>query len=154
MFTTELQFDAWATIPASDEDTFICSPFRIGIAGVWVSGFVALTILLIRRISGLRKQLNRDTRSANDLWQTDGDRLWQPSTPRPRLLFAHNHDLPAGVFGWLHPVVIIPPYLQANFNASEREAFLRYEFQHLYKRDPLWLLLQINLRNLLWMHPL
>lgn len=151
---TALQLDTWAQLPSPAADQFTWSPLILSVTSIWLIGFLGLTTLLIRRIVGLRHQLDRETVPADSTWQTDAARLWRSAARAPQLRFARTNDLPAGVFGWLRPAVIIPPHLQANFDASEREAFLRHEFQHLYKRDPLWLLLQINLRNLLWMHPL
>lgn len=151
---TALQLNTWAQLPSPQEDQFTWSPLSILVTSVWIIGLFGLTALLIRRIVSLRQQLNQETVPADSTWQADAARLWQSNARAPQLRFARTNDLPAGVFGWLRPAVIIPPHLQANFDASEREAFLRHEFQHLYKRDPLWLLLQINLRNLLWMHPL
>lgn len=153
-WTAALKLDTWAQLPSLEADRFIWSPLNILVTTVWLGGFCCLSALLIRRIVGLRNQLNQETTPADSTWQADATRLWRSNNHSPELRFAQSNDLPAGVFGWLRPSVIIPPHLQANFDASEREAFLRHEFQHLYKRDPLWLLLQINLRNLLWMHPL
>lgn len=72
----------------------------------------------------------------------------------PRVLVCRDERLAAGVFGIFRPVIIVPACLDQAFSAAEREAFLRHEFQHVYKRDTLWLFVQKFIRNLFWMHPL
>lgn len=141
------------TLTPNEDALFWSAPIIVAVA-LWALGFAALTALLGFHIVALRRRIQDHTQPADEGWQAEAAAFWRASQPMPRLLFARTDDLPAGVFGWISPVVVVPPHLQNRFNAAEREAFLRHEFQHLYKHDTLWLLLQITLRNLLWMHPL
>ncbi len=148
--TSALSLD---TLTPNEEAVFWTTPVML-VGLLWATGFLALTVLLSVHIVSLWRRILDHTTPADEAWQAEAQAFWRSSEPLPRLLFARTDDLPAGVFGWFSPVVVVPPHLQDRFNAAEREAFLRHEFQHLYKHDTLWLLLQITLRNLLWMHPL
>lgn len=150
-----LQLENWAPLADSAEEAATISPAVWFFIALWLTGVAAFSALWLYRIKSTRLTINERTSPASQEWETDA-KIWWDAHARsvPQLRFANDQDLPAGVFGWLRPVVIIPQFLQDTFDAAEREAFLRHEFQHLYKRDPFWLLVQIFLRNLLWMHPL
>jgi beta-lactamase regulating signal transducer with metallopeptidase domain len=122
---------------------------------LWFGGVVFLSLWWFFGVVSARRAIDQHTDEPSDEWQQDAARWWQGyPDQKPALRFAHHPELPAGVLGWLRPLIIVPPSLQQSFDRAEREAFLRHEFQHIYRRDPLWLHVQLLLRNLLWLHPL
>ena len=72
----------------------------------------------------------------------------------PNLLISNDRSLNAGVFGIVSSTIVIPEKMDTVFDASDREAFLRHELQHVLKHDNLWLFLQKCIRDLFWFHPL
>lgn len=150
-----VQHPTWMPHVAATADLPSWPWWSIGLVGVWAAGVVLLCGWWFWQAGTMRQAIRRNAQSASASWEKDATRCW-PGYPdrRPAICFAESTQTPAGVFGWLRPVIVVPTALQHSFDPAEREAFLRHEFQHVQRRDTLWLQVQIVLRNLLWMHPL
>ncbi len=155
LLTQTIQIDTWMPLQegAIVQETTV--PWEsLGLA-IWLIGFVALHLFWIQRYWKIKGSIDTECADASPEWRRLALRIWEKSPEAmPRLLICQNADLLAGLFGFLRPRVIIPASFDCEFDEAEREAFLRHEFQHLYKKDNLWLLVQTSIRNLFWIHPL
>lgn len=150
-----LQIESWWGTPASEELAGAASPWEQVLVGIWLVGFVALAIRLVGQYVTTRRTLRRNCVFACEDWQRVARRVWERNPNiLPKVLVCENGSITAGVFGLWRPIVMIPSSFENQFDEGECEAFLRHEFQHVYKRDTLWLFVQKLIRNLFWMHPL
>lgn len=121
----------------------------------WLLGFSAMFVFWIVQFTKVRSSTLTRCKDADERWQAIAKRIWEKSeSSLPRIFICEDKCLVAGVFGFRRPIVIIPSSVSQDFTDLEREAFLRHEFQHIYKRDHLWIYLQKSIRNLIWFHPL
>lgn len=155
LLTQKIQIDTWMPFQADGPIQATTIPGEsIGLA-IWIMGIVALHLFWIKQYWRVKTSINTECSEASIGWQSLAIRIWEKSPDaRPRIMICHNANLLAGLFGFLRPQVIIPASFDTDFNEAEKEAFLRHEFQHLYKKDNLWLLAQTLIRNLFWIHPL
>ncbi len=150
-----LQIDNWMEFYAGDDAPSFALPWEAITLALWNGGIVVLCFLWIQQYVRISSSINSGCSEASEDWQNLAKRVWEKSQrSMPRILICQDEDLLAGVFGFRRPAVIIPVSFDSEFTEAEREAFLRHEFQHIYKHDNLWLFVQKLIRNLFWIHPL
>ncbi|MBD5778845.1 hypothetical protein IEN85_05030 [Pelagicoccus sp. NFK12] len=150
-----LKIDTWVDLGTETIQAQAVFPWELMIVIAWAAGFVALGIYWLRQHARVVESLRSSSLPAGREWQVLAERVWKrPIRRMPKILISQDSLLAAGVFGIFRPIVIIPATLNQALSVAEREAFLRHEFQHVYKRDTLWLFVQTFIRNLFWMHPL
>ncbi|EDY85123.1 tetratricopeptide repeat domain protein [Verrucomicrobiia bacterium DG1235] len=150
-----LKIDTWVDLGGVEVADETGLPWELLIGGVWGAGVMVLATLWLRQYLIVTKTLGSASELADDGWQELAGRVWKNGIQKmPRILVCREEGLLAGVFGIVRPSVVIPASLDRALSEAEREAFLRHEFQHVYKRDTLWLFVQTLIRNLFWMHPL
>ncbi len=150
-----LQVNYWLEIESVEASSAAPFPWSSAMLVVWVVGFIAITYFWIRQYLRVRASIVAECEEADCGWGMIAERVWdKPRERMPQLLVCGDENIVAGVFGIRRLAVIIPSSFSTSFNEAEREAFLRHEFQHIYKRDNLWLFIQKFIRNLFWIHPL
>ncbi|MDQ8185753.1 M56 family metallopeptidase [Pelagicoccus sp. SDUM812002] len=150
-----LKIDTWVELGGETAPADAVIPWEIVAACVWAIGVFVLGAVWLRQYFRVSKDLRLTGEPVNDDWQCLARKVWEKRIQNmPQVVICRDERLAAGVFGLFRPSVIVPASLDRAFSEAEREAFLRHEFQHVYKRDTLWLFVQKFIRNLFWMHPL
>lgn len=150
-----LKIDTWVDLGGGEAAAGAGVPWELVAACVWALGFLVLGVCWLRQYRSVSKALRLASAPADEGWQELAGKLWKNGMQTmPQVLVSRDENLLAGVFGVFRPTIVIPASLDRAFSQAEREAFLRHEFQHVYKRDTLWLFVQKFIRNLFWMHPL
>jgi beta-lactamase regulating signal transducer with metallopeptidase domain len=154
-FSEALRIDAWLNLETSEVMVSEAFPWGSFALGAWLLGLFVITCLWIRQYRRVKTSLIAGCEEAGSDWQRLAKSVWgKPQRAMPRILICEDQSLVAGVFGMRRPAVIIPASFSLELNEEERVAFLLHEFQHIYKRDNLWLFAQKFIRNLFWVHPL
>lgn len=155
-FSESLKFETWINAETSYTATSQTSIlWATVITVIWALGVLTLFSFWSFQYVRVKASIRTRCKEAEHSWKQMAMRIWEkPEAVLPKVLACDNKCLVAGVFGFRRPVVIIPATLPQAFTDFEREAFLRHEFQHIYKRDNLWIYLQKFIRNLVWFHPL
>ncbi|MDQ8205690.1 M56 family metallopeptidase [Pelagicoccus sp. SDUM812003] len=150
-----LKIDTWVDLGGVEVAADAGVSWELLAACVWGAGVLVLASLWLRQYLIVTKALKMVSEPADAGWQELAKSVWKSRIQSmPRILVCREEGLLAGVFGIVRPSVVIPASLDRSLSEAEREAFLRHEFQHVYKRDTLWLFVQTVIRNLFWMHPL
>ncbi len=150
-----LRIEAWLNFEAVEETQSAVFFSEFVVLWVWVMGFFVITYFWIRQYRRINTSIIERCEEVGSDWQGLAESIWEkPQNSMPRILIAADKSLVAGVFGIRRHVVIIPTSFSLALNEEERMAFLLHEFQHIYKRDNLWLFAQKFIRNLFWIHPL
>ena len=150
-----LRLETWISLEPQQAVTVTSFPWDTITYMIWSLGLVFLLASWTKQYLRVRSSIRLSCNDADLGWKELAQRLWErPNRPVPRVLSCSNEELVAGVFGMWRPIIIIPAIFPKEFTELEREAFLRHEFQHIYKRDYLWIVLQKFIRNLVWFHPL
>jgi len=155
-FSESLKFEAWVntetTYTATSQASF---PWATAVTIIWALGVFTLLSFWSYQYVRVKASIRTRCKEADHSWKQIAHRIWEkPEALLPRILACDNQCLVAGVFGLRRPVIIIPATIPQDFTDFEREAFLRHEFQHIYKRDNVWIILQKFIRNLVWFHPM
>lgn len=103
------------------------------LAGIWLSGTLAVVLALVKGHARLRRSLKQ-----------------VPGESALRLPAGHS---PALVGLW-RPRLALPADFCSRFTAAERSAILRHEAAHETRHDNHWSLLAHALLSLFWFHPL
>lgn len=150
-----LKIDTWVDLGGGEVVADGNLSWELVAACLWVVGVLVLSAFWLRQYFLVSKAVRLASAPADAAWQELAEKVWKKGIrTMPRIQVCRAENLLAGVFGVFKPVVVIPASLDQAFSQAEREAFLRHEFQHVYKRDTLWLFVQKFIRNLFWMHPL
>ena len=153
-FSDTLRIDTWIDIGLAAGDSRSAIPWTAITLFVWIIGLAVAGHLWIRQYRSVRRSIDSNCHDACEDWQELARRIWDSRRDRPEILVGRDNSLSAGVFGFLRPVVIVPESFTQSFSDCEREAFLRHEFQHIYRYDNIWLFVQKIVRNIFWFHPL
>lgn len=150
-----LQIDTWIQFGEGESSLATGISWEIVLLGIWAVGILVLAAVWGRQYFSTYRIVKIACEPASQDWQALARRVWEKEIRKmPEVLVCKNENLLAGVFGMYRPAVVVPLSFDKDFDETEREAFLRHEFQHVYKRDTLWLFVQKLIRNLFWMHPL
>ncbi len=150
-----LKIDTWVDLGGGEAVAEASLSWELVAGGVWAVGVIVLVAFWLRQYFLVSKAVRLASVPADEGWQELAASVWKKGIQTmPRILVCRSENLVAGVFGVFKPAIVIPVSLERALSQSEREAFLRHEFQHVYKRDTLWLFVQKFIRNLFWMHPL
>lgn len=150
-----LKIDTWIDLGEVEGASALAWSWEAVALLVWGVGFAVLGVVWARQYFQMRRMLNAKSEEAGEVWQELAVDVWKKGIrAMPEILVCREEGALAGVFGVFRPEVVIPASLEGELSQGEREAFLRHEFQHVYKRDTLWLFVQTLIRNLFWMHPL
>ena len=154
-FSDALRIDAWFNFETAEVTASAAFPWGSIVLGAWLLGLFVISSLWVRQYRRVKTSLIKGSEEAGREWQRLAKSVWgKPQRSIPRILICEDQSLLAGVFGMRRPAVIIPSSFSLELNEEERVAFLLHEFQHIYKRDNLWLFAQKFIRNLFWVHPL
>ncbi len=150
-----LKIDTWVDLGGGEAVAEASLSWELVAGGVWAVGVIVLVAFWLRQYFLVSKAVRLASVPADEGWQELAASVWKKRIQTmPRILVCRSENLVAGVFGVFKPAIVIPASLERALSQTEREAFLRHEFQHVYKRDTLWLFVQKFIRNLFWMHPL
>ena len=106
---------------------------------VWALGILAITARWLSR----RTKLNAALRAAGPVTVIGGT-----------LVRSAPGLLEPGLFGILHPVILLPEGIEDRLSARELEAVLAHEACHQRHRDNLWAAVHMVVEALFWFHPL
>lgn len=110
----------------------------ISLLGVWACGTLMLLMGWIRRWNHLR----RAVRCATPLFTLSG----------VQVLVTPLHMEP-GVFGVLHPVILLPQGIRERLSSAQFDAILAHELCHVRRRDNLFGMIHMAVEALFWFFP-
>lgn len=150
-----LQIDLWMGFEQGKMSPHGLHSFELLSMCFWALGFSVLSALWIRQYYLMFRSIRKDCIQAGERWNAIARSVWEkPLRLMPKILVCKDDGVLAGVFGFYRQTIVVPRSFCDGFDRHECEAFLRHEFQHVYKRDILWLFVQKFIRNLFWLHPL
>jgi beta-lactamase regulating signal transducer with metallopeptidase domain len=111
----------------------------LAIFGIWLCGFAAIGLTLIRGWIGIRSAV----RCSSPL-----------KIPAPVEIRSSPGLLEPGVVGLFHPVLLLPEGIVERLTPSQLEAVLAHELCHVRRRDNLFASIHMIVEAVFWFHPL
>jgi uncharacterized protein (TIGR03435 family) len=127
----------------------------VGMAGIWMCGFLAVLIVWWRRWRGMPAALRgatslREGREAEALRRAE--RLG--GILRPIHLLLSPASLEPGIFGIARPVLVWPQGISERLDDAQLDAILAHEVWHVRRRDNLAAAIHMVVEAIFWFHPL
>lgn len=110
--------------------------------GLWLAGFAATAGY--RAIESLRIRRSRRTARVAD----------GPFAELPIPVLLTDGGVAPGVFGVLHPVLLMPADIADRLSPEQLRAIVAHELVHVRRRDNLWAALHGLVQAIFWFHPL
>lgn len=109
-----------------------------GLLTLWALGTLAIAGVWLRSWLSLRAMVHRGT-PIGDVAQLRAVMVTGDAEP--------------GVFGILHPVLMLPQGVTSNLTAAQMKAIVAHELCHIRRRDNLWAALHMVAAAIFWFHP-
>ena len=124
-------------VPAPFPQTAL--PWRLALGAVWLGGGLFWAVRRCRQWCALRRLARAARRLPGDY-----------GIP----VLSSAARIEPGVFGAVHPVLIVPEGLDSALTSSQFETLLTHELRHLRYRDNLTAALHMAVETVFWFHPL
>ncbi|NLT67753.1 MAG: TIGR03435 family protein [Acidobacteria bacterium] len=149
-----LPFDSTAAltaIPVAEQPHRSSLLWNIGYLA-WICGCLAVLVTYLakgRRVKAVARNASPITqgRSFEALQRIMGDRT------QVRLAYSASSIQP-GVFGIIHPVLLLPEGMSDRLSDAELEAIIAHELAHVRRRDNLFSAIHMFVEALFWFHPM
>jgi len=122
-------------VRAADHGTLLA----IALLAVWITGSVVTVLSWLRRWH----QLHTAARSASPL-----------ALPAEVPVLSSSSLVEPGIFGILHPVLLLPEGITNRLSNSQMQAIFAHEISHVRRRDNLTFAMHMLVETIFWFHPL
>ena len=141
-------------VPITGDKTFSNRTVFYILGIIWLSGTLSFFFLWQIKLLKLRKRLLDEAEPFSEIVSSKLIKLTNVLGIKKKIsgLFVENNIQP-GVYGILHPTIILPKELSREFTEKELESILIHELIHVKYRDNLWAYVQMLLFCILWFHP-
>ncbi|HEV8069883.1 MAG TPA: M56 family metallopeptidase [Planctomycetaceae bacterium] len=125
------------------------------LAGIWLAGFLAVTMAIVSKWGAFRRQIGKMGSAASAEIEQRIQKLAERLSVRqvPLVVMIEGPSVPA-VFGILRPKVLLPQSLLDRVRELDLDPILAHELVHVRRHDALASRLQLIAQALWWFHPL
>jgi len=138
--------DRWTSGLSSAVSTQPNSPSWLSsaILGVWVSGFVAISLIRLRMWRRIRATVRASTRVE----------IRDAAIPASVQVRTASGLLEPGVVGFRRPILLLPAGIDAHLTPAQLRTVVAHELCHIKRRDNLTAAIHMIVEAVFWFHPL
>ncbi len=143
-------------IPVTEDDAFSYNKTILKFMGIiWLFGSLSFFALWQVKLLKLRLQLRDGGEPFSESINLRLNKLTAKLDIKKKITgLLIERNIEPGVYGILHPTIILPKKLSKMFTEEELESILIHELSHVRYKDNLWAYMQKLLFCIFWFHPL